>query len=68
MAMESRACARMRTGPRNSCCGIHTRRSEELLVTADHAQWGEYKRQGPLVRFETGRGAIRAPVSPGSTA
>lgn len=29
-------------------------RVEELLVTADHAQWGEYKRQGPLVRFERG--------------
>lgn len=29
-------------------------RAEELVVTADHALWGEYKRQGPLVRFETG--------------
>ena len=28
--------------------------AEELVVTADHAQWGEYKRQGPLVRFERG--------------
>ncbi len=27
---------------------------EELVVTADHAQWGDYKRQGPLVRFERG--------------
>ena len=25
---------------------------EELVVTAEHAEWGEYKRQGPLVRFE----------------
>lgn len=29
-------------------------RDEELVVTADHAEWGEYKRQGPLVRFERG--------------
>ena len=29
-------------------------RAEELIVTADHALWGEYKRQGPVVRFETG--------------
>ena len=29
-------------------------RAEELVVTADHAVWGEYTRQGPLVRFETG--------------
>ena len=28
--------------------------AEELVVTADHAQWGQYKRQGPLVRFERG--------------
>ena len=28
--------------------------AEELVVTANHALWGEYKRQGPLVRFETG--------------
>lgn len=25
---------------------------EELVVSAEHAEWGEYKRQGPLVRFE----------------
>ncbi len=29
-------------------------RAEELVVTAKHAQWGEYMRQGPLVRFERG--------------
>ena len=29
-------------------------RAEELVVTAEHAEWGEYKRQGPLVRFERG--------------
>ena len=29
-------------------------RAEELVVTAEHAEWGEYTRQGPLVRFERG--------------
>ena len=33
---------------------LHDRhaRVEELVVTAEHAEWGEYLRQGPLVRFE----------------
>ena len=29
-------------------------RAEELVVTAPHAQWGEYLRHGPMVRFERG--------------
>ena len=29
-------------------------RAEELVVTAEHSEWGEYQRQGPLVRFERG--------------
>ena len=29
-------------------------REEELVVTAQHAQWGEYLRHGPMVRFERG--------------
>ena len=29
-------------------------RAEELVVTAEHSEWGEYRRQGPLVRFERG--------------
>ena len=29
-------------------------REEELVVTARHAQWGEYLRHGPMVRFERG--------------
>ena len=27
---------------------------EELVVTANHSEWGEYQRQGPVVRFERG--------------
>ena len=38
-------------------------REEELVVTARHAEWGEYLRHGPMVRFERGgqyRGACVA--------
>ena len=29
-------------------------RAEELVVSASHAEWGEYLRHGPMVRFERG--------------
>jgi crotonobetainyl-CoA:carnitine CoA-transferase CaiB-like acyl-CoA transferase len=49
-------CVRADTGwPADFLLGSELARAEELVVPAEHGQWGDYLRHGPMLRFGAGR-------------